>query len=145
MALTIFRRHLKKCPQRDRYLGTEEVRKGLNLTSWEAAQNLIAEWNRAGKVGGDRVEPVTVKEAVELYLSDVAARVGRQPFASMACSSKTRSCPSCDVSTGCSVVGVAHPGDFGESVSANKQNAEGGPGEHSQECSTHAPESSPAR
>ena len=88
MALTIFRRHLKKCPQRDRYfrrcncpihiegtLGTEEVRRGLNLTSWEAAQNLIAEWNRAGKVGGDRVEPVTVKEAVELYLADVAARV----------------------------------------------------------------------
>jgi integrase/recombinase XerD len=88
MALTIFRRHLKRCPQKDRYfrrcqcpihvegtLGTEEVRKGLNLTSWEAAQNLIAEWNRAGKVGGDRVEPVSVTEAVELYLSDVAARV----------------------------------------------------------------------
>jgi hypothetical protein len=55
-------------------LGTEEVRRGLNLTSWEAAQNLIAEWNRAGKVGGDRVEPVSVKEAVELYLADVAAR-----------------------------------------------------------------------
>jgi integrase/recombinase XerD len=88
MALTIFRRHLKKCAQKDRYfrrcqcpihvegtLGSEEVRKGLNLTSWEAAQNLIAEWNRAGKVGGDRVEPVAVTEAVELYLADVAARV----------------------------------------------------------------------
>jgi len=46
MALIIFRRHLKKCPQQDRYfrrcacpihvegtLGTEEVRQGLNLTS----------------------------------------------------------------------------------------------------------------
>lgn len=88
MALTIFRRHLKRCAQKDRYfrrcqcpihvegtLGTEEVRRGLNLTSWEAAQNLIAEWNRAGRVGGDRVEPVTVKEAVDLYLQDVAARV----------------------------------------------------------------------
>lgn len=88
MALTLFRRHLKRCPQRDRYfrrcscpihvegtLGLDEVRKALNLTSWEAAQNLIAEWNRAGRVGGDRVEPVSVAEAVELYLADVAARV----------------------------------------------------------------------
>lgn len=49
---------------------------------------------------------------------------------------------SCDVSSRCSVLGVAHPGDFGESVSANKQRAEGGPGGHTQECSTHAEESS---
>jgi len=37
----------------ERILGDEEIRRGLNLASWETAQNLIAEWNRAGKVGGD--------------------------------------------------------------------------------------------
>jgi integrase/recombinase XerD len=86
--LTIFRRHVKECGKRSRRfrrcqcpiavegsLNGETVRRSLDLTSWEAAENLIHEWNRAGRIGGDRVEPVTVKEAVELYPSDVAARV----------------------------------------------------------------------
>ena len=46
-------------------------------------------------------------------------------------SDEVSSATSCDVSAGCSVEGVAHPGDFGESESVNKQIVEGGPGGHS--------------
>lgn len=87
MALTLFRRHRITCGQTDRYfrrcscpihvegtLGHEEVRKGLNLTSWEAAQNLIAEWNRSGKVGVELQKRKTPKEAVEAFLADAEAR-----------------------------------------------------------------------
>lgn len=102
--LTIFRRHTKafgktirkyrrcQCPIAvEGSLGGETIRRSLDLTSWEAAENLIHEWNRAGKIGGDRVEPVSVKDAVELYLADVQARVRTSTVASIACSSRTRS------------------------------------------------------
>src|ERR1043165_1607514 len=88
MALTIFRRHLKRCAQTDRYfrrcscpisvegtLAGEEVRKALNLTSWEAAQNLIAEWNRAGKIGAELQKKKTPAEAIAAFLLD--AEIGR--------------------------------------------------------------------
>jgi site-specific recombinase XerD len=87
MALTIFRRHLKRCAQTDRYfrrcscpisvegtLAGEEVRKALNLTSWEAAQNLIAEWNRAGKIGAELQKKKTPAEAIAAFLLDAEAR-----------------------------------------------------------------------
>ncbi|HEX3582610.1 MAG TPA: hypothetical protein VH087_12660, partial [Thermoanaerobaculia bacterium] len=87
MALTIFRRHLKSCGQKDRNfrrcacpisvegtLGGEEVRKALNLTSWEAAQNLIAAWNHAGRIGAEVQKKSTPAEAVEAFLSDARAR-----------------------------------------------------------------------
>jgi site-specific recombinase XerD len=87
MALSLFRRHRKACKQTDRYfrrcacpihvegtLGNEEVRKGLNLTSWEAAQNLVAEWNRLGRIGVEVRPKKSVKEAVTAFLSDCRAR-----------------------------------------------------------------------
>ena len=85
--LTIFRRHLKSCPHTSRHtrrcrcpisvegsLGGETIRKALNLTSWEAAQNVIHEWNWAGKIGGKRPKTCSVADAVALYLKDAVAR-----------------------------------------------------------------------
>jgi len=87
--LTIFRRHLKACPQTSRRyrrcqcpiwiegtLGLEEVpRRSLNLTSWDAAEEYVRESNRTGKVGGTTAKPMLIADAVELYLTDVQARL----------------------------------------------------------------------
>jgi hypothetical protein len=87
--LTIFRRHLKACPQHSRRyrrcqcpiwiegtLGLEDVpRRSLNLTSWDAAEEYVRESNRTGKVGGTSAKPMLIAEAVELYLTDVESRV----------------------------------------------------------------------
>jgi integrase len=86
--LTLFKRHLKSCPHRARRyrrcscpihvegsLGGEKVRCALDQTSWEAAENEIREWIKAGKVGGGKVEDVAVAAAVDLFLRDVEARV----------------------------------------------------------------------
>lgn len=87
--LTIFRRHRMGCPHKSRRyrrcqcaiwiegsIGDERVtRRSLNLTSWEAAEDYVRESNRAGKLGGTTFRYVPISEAVELYLSDVRARV----------------------------------------------------------------------
>lgn len=85
--LTIFRRHLRSCPHRSRRyrrcrcpihvegtLGRESIRRSLDLTSWEAAENLIFEWSRSGKIGGRLAKSCTVKKAIELYTADAVAR-----------------------------------------------------------------------
>lgn len=85
--LTIFRRHLKSCPQSSRTyrrckcpihvegsLGGEPVRRGLDLTSWTAASDLIAQWNAAGQIGAQVTEPVRIDTAVTKYLDDARAR-----------------------------------------------------------------------
>jgi len=85
--LTLYRRHLKGCPHRSRRyrrcrcpihvegsLGAESIRKALDLTSWEAAENLIYEWNVTGRIGGRIAKSSTVDEAVRLFLADAAAR-----------------------------------------------------------------------
>jgi len=59
--LTIFRRHLKSCPHTSRSrcrcplhvegtLAGEPIRKALDLSSWEAAQNLVREWEATGRI-----------------------------------------------------------------------------------------------
>jgi len=61
--LTIFRRHLKTCPHTSRKdrrcrcpihvegtLAGEPVRKALDLTSWEAAQTFVREWEATGRI-----------------------------------------------------------------------------------------------
>jgi hypothetical protein len=48
----------------------------MDQTSWEAAENTIREWIKAGKIGGDIVPLKTIEEAVDLYLKDVTARGG---------------------------------------------------------------------
>jgi integrase/recombinase XerD len=85
--LTLFKRHTKACGQTSRRyrrcgcpvavegsLGGEKIRKTLDLTSWEAAENLIREWIKAGKIGGGEVKVVTIAEAVLLYLADAESR-----------------------------------------------------------------------
>jgi len=48
---------------------------GLNLTSWDAAEEYVRESNRTGKVGGTTAKPMLIADAVELYLTDVQARL----------------------------------------------------------------------
>jgi integrase/recombinase XerD len=85
--LTIFRRHLKSCPQTSRTyrrcqcpihvegsLGGEAIRRALDLTTWGAASNVIAQWSAAGAVGVVREEPAQIEEAVTKYLDDARAR-----------------------------------------------------------------------
>src|SRR5438552_19203572 len=81
--LTIYRRHLKSCPQTSRNyrrchcpihvegtLAGEPVRKALDLTSWEAAQTLVREWEATGRI--TRAIP-SVAEALEKFLADARA------------------------------------------------------------------------
>jgi integrase len=83
--LTLFRRHLKSCPNTSRKdrrcrcplhvegtLAGESIRKALDLTSWEAGQTFIREWEVAGRV---TAAAVTVVEAVERFLQDARARL----------------------------------------------------------------------
>ena len=68
--LRLYRRHSRKCPQKsERYrrcscpiyvegtLAHEYVRKALDLTSWEAATDVVRTWEKAGRIGGVVVEP----------------------------------------------------------------------------------------
>jgi integrase len=83
--LTIFRRHLKSCPQTSRdyrrcrcplhvegTLAGVPVRKSLDLTSWDAAQALIREWETKGKLGA--VAAPDVRDAGEKFIEDAIAR-----------------------------------------------------------------------
>lgn len=85
--LTIFRRHSKTCGKSSRRyrrcrcpihvagsLGGETIRKSLDLVSWEAAENLIHEWNRSGKIGGKEHRAVTLVMAVETFIEDARGR-----------------------------------------------------------------------
>jgi hypothetical protein len=80
--LTIFRRHTKDCKFTGRKhrncqcpiavegtLHGRMIRKSLDLRSWEAAQKLVRDWEANPEGGG-----ITVKVAVEKYLSDAKAR-----------------------------------------------------------------------
>jgi integrase/recombinase XerD len=83
--LTIFRRHLKTCPHTSRKdrrcrcplhvegtLAGEPIRKALDLTTWDAAQALVREWEANGRLARPRI---TVAEAVEKFLADARARL----------------------------------------------------------------------
>jgi integrase/recombinase XerD len=85
--LTIYRRHLKSCPHTSRSyrrcacpiwvqgtLGRESVRRALDVTSFDAASKLIAQWHAAGTIGGHKVEPARIETAVMKYLDDARAR-----------------------------------------------------------------------
>jgi integrase len=47
----------------------------LDLTSWEAATNLVRDWETAGRVGETRKRSVQISEAVDQYLADCTARL----------------------------------------------------------------------
>jgi hypothetical protein len=46
----------------------------LNLTSWEAASDLILKWDASGTIGEVKPEVPTVKEAVDKFFADALAR-----------------------------------------------------------------------
>jgi integrase len=90
--LTIFRRHLRDCRHTSRRyrrcqcplhvegsLRGEKVRRALDLTSWEAASDLVTQWNASGTIGVIKVEVPTVDEAVVKFFEDVVARGLKPP------------------------------------------------------------------
>lgn len=85
--LTIYRRHLRTCPQKDRSykrcrcplyvygsLQGQKVRKSLDLTSWEAGQELIDTWARSGKLFSESFNSITPETACTKLLSDLQSR-----------------------------------------------------------------------
>jgi hypothetical protein len=66
----------------------EYIRKALNLTSWEAAADLVRGWESSGQIGVVRAEIPTIKEAVEKYIADDVGHYGQA--ASPACESRSR-------------------------------------------------------
>lgn len=85
--LRLLRRHLKECRYRStRYrrcscpihvygtLRGEKIRKALDLTSWEAASELVNAWTAAGEIGVVKPEAPSVKEAVASFFEDARAR-----------------------------------------------------------------------
>jgi integrase/recombinase XerD len=87
--LNLFRRHRETCTGKDkgrRYrrcdcpihvegsLRGEYIRKALDLTSWEAASDLVKAWEASGEIGVVKVEAPTIAEAIEKFLADAKAR-----------------------------------------------------------------------
>jgi integrase/recombinase XerD len=88
--LILFRRHLKSCPQTSRSyrrckcpihvegsLSGEKIRKSLDLTNWEAAQNRVREWEGKGRIElqqHQQDELTTVEKAVSSFMEDSKVR-----------------------------------------------------------------------
>jgi integrase/recombinase XerD len=85
--LRIYRRHRALCPHRsERYrrcacpiyvegtLGGEAVRKSLDLTSWQAASELVTKWTDSGQVGVVRLEIPSIRDAIAKFFEDATAR-----------------------------------------------------------------------
>lgn len=85
--LKIYRRHVSACPHTSRNfrqckcplwvqgtLGGASVRQSLDLTSWEAAQRLVRDWEASGRIGQVRGSVPTISEAVAKFLEDATAR-----------------------------------------------------------------------
>jgi hypothetical protein len=83
--LALFRRHLATCPHRAKGRGHrhckcplhvagtlrgEIIRKALDLTSWEAAQDRIRDW----ELGIAHEDAVTIRDAKTRFLDDATAR-----------------------------------------------------------------------
>lgn len=86
--LSLYRRHLSTCGQKSRRfrrcscpvwvqgtLGGEEIRKSLDLTSWDAAEKILFAWKEAGQIGAEGKKVVSLREASEKYLRDAATRL----------------------------------------------------------------------
>lgn len=85
--LRLYRRHRVSCGKTsERYrrcscpiyvegsLASEHVRQALDVTSWEAATELVAGWNKSGQIGVIRPEIPTINEAVAKQIADAEAR-----------------------------------------------------------------------
>ncbi len=86
--LTLYRRHAGSCGKKSRRfrrcscpvwvqgtLGGEEIRKSLDLTSWEAAEKIVFAWKEAGKIGVEGKPKVSLHDASERYLRDAGTRL----------------------------------------------------------------------
>jgi hypothetical protein len=63
-----------KCPIHvEGSLAGERIRKALDLTSWEAAQDLVRRWESQGRIQLVKIE-VTINDAVRKFLEDAKAR-----------------------------------------------------------------------
>ncbi len=86
--LHLYRRHRTSCSHRSLTfrrcqcpitvcagsLGNETIRESLNLTSWEAASQLIAEWTRAGKISFIGSDEKPIADAVKAFIDDGRTR-----------------------------------------------------------------------
>src|SRR5712692_6970583 len=89
--LAIYRRHLKRCPHRaegrkyrrcccpiwvDGWLNGVEIHKSLGARDCQKAQGTVREWEAEGerKAEPNEPEPVTLEEAWQGFLADIAAR-----------------------------------------------------------------------
>jgi len=55
-------------------LGREYLRRSLDLTSWQAAQDLVRGWEASGEVGFVKAEIPEIAGAVERFFDDAKAR-----------------------------------------------------------------------
>lgn len=85
--LTLFRRHLKSCPHKTRRyrrcqcplhvegsLAGQNVRKALDLKSWEAATATIRRWENQGFIGDPERPSKLISEAKLAYLEELRVR-----------------------------------------------------------------------
>jgi integrase len=87
--LTLYRRHRVSCASRSKgrdyrrcacpiqvegSLGGETIRRSMDQTSWEAAENIIREWTKAGKIGGGVQKLTLIPDAVKLFFADAESR-----------------------------------------------------------------------
>jgi len=86
--LALYRRHTSTCGQTSRRyrrcqcpiwvqgtLAGEEIRKSLDLTSWDSAERVVQAWKEAGKIGAEGRRAVSVEDAVTKYLRDAETRL----------------------------------------------------------------------
>ena len=50
------------------------LRRSLDLTSWQAAQDLVRAWEASGEIGVRRVEIPNINDAIERFFEDIGAR-----------------------------------------------------------------------
>ena len=55
-------------------LGGEWIKKSLNLTSWEAASDLVVAWTASGQIGVVKPEIPLPKEAIDKFIADPKAQ-----------------------------------------------------------------------
>jgi integrase/recombinase XerD len=86
--IVLYRRHRKDCQYRSRKerrchcpiyaegsVGNEYLKRSLDLTSWEAAQRKVREWESAGTLHPKEEESsITTAEALEKFIRDCASR-----------------------------------------------------------------------
>jgi integrase/recombinase XerD len=91
--LTIYRRHLKSCEHRgegrnyrrcqcpiwvDGFIGGVDVRESLKMRNWQKAHETIQGWEARGSREEERDQPITIKQACDIFEADAKARELRE-------------------------------------------------------------------